>query len=169
MTTMISTTSTTSTTPTSTSSVTMTPNPLPIELWNIILTFSPHTVAKQFIYLAIVHKIFNPAELEVLKTKYIYDYLICSNPLNKHIYHIYNKLETIDTKIKYITNYNQIFKLIMSLKNSHIMNSLILKDYLLTKIENEQHRIKFNNITIKIKLDLCYRTNRSYTHMLKNL
>jgi hypothetical protein len=152
-----------------TTMTTMTPTPLPIELWNIILTFAPHTVAKQFIYLAMVHKIFNPTELEVLKTNYIYDYLIYSNPLNKHIYHIYNKLETIDTKIKYITNYNQIFKLIMSLKHSHIMNSLILKDYLLTKIENEQHRIKFNNITIKINLDLCYRTNRGYTHMLKYL
>ena len=68
----------------------MTPTPLPIELWNIILTFTPHTVAKQFIYLAIVHKIFNPNELGELKQKYIYDYLIGSSPLNKHIYNIYN-------------------------------------------------------------------------------
>jgi hypothetical protein len=146
----------------------MTPTPLPIELWNIILTFTPHTVAKQFIYLAIVHKIFNPNELGELKQKYIYDYLIGSSPLNKHIYNIYNKLSTIDTKYKYITNYSHIFQMVCTLKREYIINGLILKNYLLNKITNEKDKVKFEHITNTIYINRN-EFNRHYTQMLKNL
>jgi hypothetical protein len=141
---------------------------LPIELWNIILTFTAHHTAKYFIYLAIVSKSFNENELEVLKTKYIYDYIICSNPLNKHIYHIYNNLDTIDTKIKYITNYSKIFGMICSLNPQYIINSNILKNYLLNKIETVQDKNKFVNLTIRL-----YKNNNvnnvNYKTMLKHL
>ena len=147
---------------------TMTSTPLPIELWNIILTFTPHTAAKNFIYTVMVHKTFNPIELNGLKTKYIYDYLITSSPLNKTIYNIYNKLDTIDTKYKYITNYNNIFRMICTLEHEYIINSLILKDYLLNKITNEKDKVKFEHITDKIYKDR-YVFNRQYTKMLKHL
>jgi len=147
---------------------TMTPTPLPIELWNIILTFAPHTFAKQFIYLSMVHKIFNPTELEVLKTKYIYDYLICSNPLNKHIYQIYHSIETIDSNIKYITQCSHIYKYCMSNKIHELVNSLSLKNYLLNKIENNKHKTKFNNITRMVKSDYNS-VDVNYLHTLKYL
>tara|TARA_B100001142_G_C13699108_1_gene409119 strand:- start:8 stop:466 length:459 start_codon:yes stop_codon:yes gene_type:complete len=142
---------------------------LPIELWNIILEFTPHTNAKAFIYIVTVYKIFNKDELDELKNKYIYDYLIGSSPLNKHIYNIYNKLNTIDTKIKYITNYNHVFQMICTLEPEYIINSLILKNYLLNKIDNEKDKNKFEHITDRIYKDQCVFNNRHYTQMLKHL
>jgi len=141
---------------------------LPIELWNIILEFTHHTNAKAFIYIVDIHKIFNTDELYELKNKYIYDYLIGSSPLNKHIYNIYNKLNTIDTKIKYITHYSNVFKMMCTLEPEYIINSLILKNYLLNKIDNEKDKIKFEHITYRIYKERGV-FNRHYTQMLKHL
>ena len=46
-------------------------NKLPIELWNIILEFTPHTNSKDFIMLVTLYNIFTPDEFEELKKKYI--------------------------------------------------------------------------------------------------
>ena len=144
-------------------------NKLPIELWNMILEFTPHTNSKDFIMLVTLYKTFHPSELEELKKKYIYDYLIGSSPLTKHIYNIYNNLKTIDTKYKYITNYSNIFQLMCVLKPEYIINSLILKNYLLNKIDNEKDKTKFDNITDRIYRDSHEFNNRNYTKMLKYL
>jgi len=144
-------------------------NRLPIELWNIILSFSSPTKAKDFILLVILYKIFNFTELEELKQKYIYDYLIGSSPLNTHIYTIYNNIETIDTKIKYITNYNHVFQMMCTLEHEYIINSLVLKNYLLNKITNEKNKNKFEHITDRIYKDHSSFNNSLYTKMLKHL
>ena len=147
-------------------------NKLPIELWNMILEFTPHTNSKDFILLVTLYKLFNNHELEELKKKYIYDYIIGCSPLNKHIYSIYNNLTTIDTKMKYITNYSHIFQQMCKIKYEYIINSLKLKNYLLNKIDNKKDKIKFKNITDRIYRDseeFNNRNNRNYTHMLKYL
>lgn len=142
---------------------------LPIELWNIILEFTPHTKAKDFILIVTLYKIFTHNELEELKQKYIYDYLVGSSPLNKQIYIIYNNIESIDTKTKYITNYNKVFQMICTLEPDYIINSLILKNYLLNKITNKKDKVKFEHITDRIYKDHSVFNNRHYSKMLKHL
>ena len=146
---------------------------IPIELWNIILTFAPHNNAKQLIYLASVHKIFNQNDLDVLKQKYIYDYLICSNPLKKHIYHIYNNLEHINSRERYIKSYKTIYYEAFHLQRSSDMYDIsLLKDYLLNKIETKKNKDKFNNITFAIynnQTSSKTKTNTNYINMLKYL
>jgi len=142
---------------------------LPIELWNIILEFTPHTKAKDFILIVTLYKIFTPDELDELKQKYIYDYLIGSSPLNKMIYTVYNNLNNIDTKKKYIRNYCNIFQMMSTLHSKYIVNSLILKNYLLNKIANEKDKVKFEHITKRIYNDLCLVNNTNYAKMLKHL
>ena len=144
-------------------------NTLPIELWNIILSLSIHTNAKGFIYVVMLHKIFTLDELEELKKKYIYDYLISSSPLTKQIYNIYNNIGTIDTKIKYITNYNHVFQMMCTLEHEYIINSIILKTYLLKKKTNKKDKVKFERITYRIYDDHSAFNNRHYTKMLKHL
>ena len=141
---------------------------LPIELWSIILKCTPYTNAKDFIFLVTLYKLFNHHELEELKKKYIYDYIIECTPLNKHIYSIYNNLTTIDTKMKYITNYSHIFQQMCKIKHEYIINSLKLKNYLLNKIDNKKDKIKFQNITDRIYRDSEEFNNRNNRNKINN-
>ena len=128
---------------------------LPIELWNIILNHSKHATAKNFMYMVMVYKAFEPYELEALKLKYIYDYIIASSPLNKIIYSIYNKLDLINTKQKYINYYSKIFselKFMRDIKYDDGEVTLLLRNYLEDKIENKDLKQKFVNLTNKLSI-----------------
>lgn len=126
---------------------------IPMELWNIILNYSKHATAKNFMYMVMVYKVFEPYELEALKLKYIYDYIIASSPLNKIIYSIYNKLDLINTKQKYMNYYSKIFcelKFMRNIKSDHGEVTLLLRNYLEDKIENKDLKQKFVNLTNKL-------------------
>ena len=124
-------------------------NTLPVELWNIVLTFTPHSDAKHFIYIALLYKSFTIRELEELKKKYIYDYIISMNPLHKCIYKIYTTINTINTHNKYLKEFNSVYQIVTTIvydKN----NTMYFKNFLVDKITNKKHRQKFNNLTKQI-------------------
>ena len=130
---------------------------IPIELWNIILINSDNIGAKNFMYVVILHKLFIREELLTLTINYSYDYIIKSSPINYYIYKIYNDLDVIDTKYKYITYYNNLFQNITTLdKDSiNIKESIKIREYLASKIKNEKEKKKFENITTKIICNYC--------------
>ena len=123
---------------------------LPIELWNIVLTFTPHSDAKHFIYIALVYKSFSTRELEELKKKYIYDFLISTKPLHKCIYKIYNTIDTINTNAKYFKEFYNVYQIVSKCDSYDITNISAMKNFLADKITDEKQRIKFNNLTKKI-------------------
>ena len=128
---------------------------IPMELWNIILNYSKPATAKNFMYMVMVYKVFEPYELEALKLKYIYDYIIASSPLNKIIYSIYNKLDLINTKQKYMNYYSKIFcelKFMRDIKSDDGEVTLLLRNYLEDKIENKDLKQKFVNLTNKLSI-----------------
>ena len=137
---------------------------LPIELWNIILNHSKHATAKNFMYMVMVYKAFEPCELETLKIKYIYDHIIASSPLNKIIYSIYNKLDLINTKQKYINYYSKIFYEVYfsSRQFINIDESFVLRNYLADKIENKDLKQKFENLTNKLFSNQCNKKNEIF-------
>jgi hypothetical protein len=124
-------------------------NTLPVELWNIVLTFTPHSDAKRFIYISLVYKTYFASELEALKTKYVYDYLISTTPLHKCIYKIYNTINTINTNAKYFKEFNKVYQITSNISYDRI-NAIKLKNYLADKITNEKQRKKFDNLTNNI-------------------
>ena len=126
-------------------------NTLPVELWNIVLNFTPHSDAKHFIYIALVYKSFSTRELEAFKKKYIYDYLISTNPLHKCIYKIYNTINTINTHAKYFKEFNNVYEIVTTYDYYDRNYAVIVKNFLADKITNEKQRRKFNNITKKIE------------------
>lgn len=132
---------------------------LPIELWNIVLTFTPHSDAKRFIYISLVYKTYSASELEALKTKYVYDYLISTTPLHKCIYKIYNTINTINTNAKYFKEFNKVYQITSNISYDRI-NAINLKHYLADKITNEKQRNKFYNLTDNI-LALTYISNKN--------
>lgn len=125
-------------------------NTLPVELWNIVLTFTPHSDAKHFIYIALVYKSFSTRELEELKKKYIYDFLISTKPLHKCIYNIYNTIDTINTNSKYFKELYNVYQIVSTCDSYDRNFTVIVKNFLADKITNEKQRIKFNNLTKKI-------------------
>jgi hypothetical protein len=141
---------------------------LPIELWNIILINSDNIGAKNFMYVVILHKLFRPEELRDLSVNYSYDYIIKSSPINYYIYKIFNNLEAIDTKIKYITYYNKLFEMISTINRDYIniKESIMLREYLTTKIKNEKEKNKFENLTNTILFNYCSKENRSFNKMI---
>tara|TARA_B110001469_G_C9620407_1_gene309152 strand:- start:115 stop:579 length:465 start_codon:yes stop_codon:yes gene_type:complete len=125
-------------------------NILPIELWNIVLTFTPHYDAKHFIYIALVYKSLSTRELDGLKNKYIYDFLISTKPLHKCIYNIYNTIDTINTPNKYFKEFNKVYQIVSTCDSYDRNYTVIVKNFLADKITNEKQRRKFNNLTKKI-------------------
>jgi hypothetical protein len=126
---------------------------LPIELWNIILNSSTHGTVKNFMYMVIVYKVFEPYELSELKIKYMYDHIIASSPINNIIYTIYNKLDLINTKQKYINYYSKIFCELQFMRNitpDEREVNFFLRNYLTEKIENKDLKQKFENLTSKL-------------------
>ena len=123
---------------------------LPIELWNIVLTFTQHSDAKHFIYIALVYKSFTIIELDELKNKYIYDYLISTNQLHKCIYKIYNTIDTINTHTKYFQEFYKVYHIVSTTDSYDRDNTVAIKHFLADKITNKKQRIKFYNLTKKI-------------------
>jgi len=125
---------------------------LPIELWNIIFTFSNYENVMNLLYIMIVNKVFVPRQLEELKLKYIYDYIISSSQINKIIYSIYNNLDSINTKQKYINYYSKLYYTLVDIDRLSIntKESFMLRKYLANKIENSKVKQKYNNLTKKI-------------------
>ena len=143
---------------------------LPIELWNIILTYSDLKGSKNLIYICHIYKLFNSDELSCMNKKYIYDYIIASSLLNINIYKLYNTLETINTKSKYINVYAKFFKEICFLDKESITleKSLILRNHLESKISDSQLKQKFNNLT-HILVIQCKNKNNEFSKMLHYL
>ena len=125
---------------------------LPIELWNIIFTFSNYDNVRNLMNVMMVNKVFEPRQLDALKLKYIYDYIIASSQINKIIYSIYNNLDSINTKQKYINYYSKLYyKLLYIDKASiNVKESFMLINYLKNKIENSKIKRKYNNLTKQI-------------------
>ena len=125
---------------------------LPLELWNIIFTFSNYENVMNLLYIMIVNKVFVPRQLEELKLKYIYDYIISSSQINKIIYSIYNNLDSINTKQKYINYYSKLYYTLVDIDRLSIntKESFMLRKYLANKIENSKVKQKYNNLTKKI-------------------
>lgn len=125
---------------------------LPIELWNIIFTFSNYENVRSLMYVMTVNKIFEPRQLNELKLKYIYDYVISSSQINKIIYSIYNNLDSINTKLKYINYYSKLFHSLVDINRLtiNVKESFMLRNYLENKIKNSKIKQKFNNLTKKI-------------------
>jgi hypothetical protein len=126
---------------------------LPIELWNIILNSSTHGTVKNFMYMVMMYKVFEPYELSELKIKYMYDHIIASSPINNIIYSIYNKLDLINTKQKYINYYSKIFcelQFMSNITSDDREVTFFLRNYLAEKIENKDLKQKFENLTSKL-------------------
>ena len=125
---------------------------LPIEIWNIIFTFSNYDNVRNLMNVMMVNKVFEPRQLDALKLKYIYDYIIASSQINKIIYSIYNNLDSINTKQKYINYYSKLYyKLLYIDKASiNVKESFMLINYLKNKIENSKIKQKYNNLTKQI-------------------
>ena len=125
---------------------------LPIEIWNIIFTFSNYDNVRNLMNVMMVNKVFEPRQLDALKLKYIYDYIIASSQINKIIYSIYNNLDSINTKQKYINYYSKLYyKLLYIDKSSiNVKESFMLINYLANKIENSKIKQKYNNLTKQI-------------------
>ena len=125
---------------------------LPIEIWNIIFTFSNYDNVRNLMNVMMVNKVFEPRQLDALKLKYIYDYIIASSQINKIIYSIYNNLDSINTKQKYINYYSKLYyKLLYIDKASiNVKESFMLINYLKNKIENSKIKRKYNNLTKQI-------------------
>ena len=125
---------------------------LPIEIWNIIFTFSNYDNVRNLMNVMMVNKVFEPRQLDALKLKYIYDYIIDSSQINKIIYSIYNNLDSINTKQKYINYYSKLYyKLLYIDKSSiNVKESVMLINYLANKIENSKIKQKYNNLTKQI-------------------
>ena len=144
---------------------------LPLELWNIILDYSNHEDVKQFMYVIMVYKVFDHSELNTLKISYIYQHIVASSPLNKTIYSIYNNLDMIKTKQKYINYYSKIYYEISSLNRMYvnIEESLLLRNYLANKIESKDLKQKFENLTNKvININInCKSSNGNILKMLE--
>jgi len=143
---------------------------LPIELWNIIFTFSNYENVMNLLYIMIVNKVFEPVELKELKLKYIYDYIISSSQINKIIYSIYNNLDSINTKQKYINYYSKLFHSLLDINRLtiNVKESFILRKYLANKIENSKVKQKYNNLTKKI-ITISYKHDQqtNITNILK--
>ena len=125
---------------------------LPIEIWNIIFTFSNYDNVRNLMNVMMMNKVFEPRQLDELKLKYIYDYIIDSSQINKIIYSIYNNLDSINTKQKYINYYSKLYyKLLYIDKSSiNVKESVMLINYLANKIENSKIKQKYNNLTKQI-------------------
>ena len=125
---------------------------LPIELWNIIFTFSNYDNVRNLMNVMMVNKVFEPRQLDALKLKYIYDYIIASSQINKIIYSIYNNLDSINTKQKYINYYSKLYyKLLYIDKASiNVKESFMLINYLKNKIKDSKIKQKYNNLTKQI-------------------
>jgi hypothetical protein len=143
---------------------------LPIELWNIIFTFSNYENVMNLLYVMIVNKVFKPGELKELKLKYIYDYIISSSQINKIIYSIYNNLDSINTKQKYINYYSKLFHSLLDINRLtiNVKESFMLRKYLANKIENSKVKQKYNNLTKKI-ITISYKHDQQtkITNILK--
>ena len=143
---------------------------LPLELWNIIFTFSNYENVMNLLYIMIVNKVFVPRQLEELKLKYIYDYIISSSQINKIIYSIYNNLDSINTKQKYINYYSKLYYTLVDIDRLSIntKESFILRKYLANKIENSKVKQKYNNLTKKI-ITISYKHDQqtNITNILK--
>jgi len=143
---------------------------LPIELWNIIFTFSNYENVMNLLYIMIVNKVFVPRQLEELKLKYIYDYIISSSQINKIIYSIYNNLDSINTKQKYINYYSKLYYTLVDIDRLSIntKESFMLRKYLANKIENSKVKQKYNNLTKKI-ITISYKHDQqtNITNILK--
>ena len=141
---------------------------LPLELWNIILDYSNHEDVNTFIYVIMVYKVFDQSELDALKLNYIYDTIISSSPLNKTIYSIYNNLDMIKTKQKYINYYSKIYNEIsLNVVYVNIEESLLLRNYLANKIDNDDLKQKFENLTNKVININCKSSNGNILKMLE--
>ena len=125
---------------------------LPIEIWNIIFTFSNYDNVRNLMNVMMVNKVFEPRQLDALKLKYIYDYIIASSQINKIIYSIYNNLDSINTKQKYINYYSKLYyKLLYIDKASiNVKESFMLINYLKNKIKDSKIKQKYNNLTKQI-------------------
>ena len=143
---------------------------LPLELWNIIFTFSNYENVMNLLYIMIVNKVFVPRQLEELKLKYIYDYIISSSQINKIIYSIYNNLDSINTKQKYINYYSKLYYTLVDIDRLSIntKESFMLRKYLANKIENSKVKQKYNNLTKKI-ITISYKQTQqtNITNILK--
>jgi len=143
---------------------------LPLELWNIIFTFSNYENVMNLLYIMIVNKVFVPRQLEELKLKYIYDYIISSSQINKIIYSIYNNLDSINTKQKYINYYSKLYYTLVDIDRLSIntKESFMLRKYLANKIENSKVKQKYNNLTKKI-ITISYKQDQqtNITNILK--
>ena len=144
---------------------------LPIELWNIILLYSDLKGSKNFIYLISIYKVFENDELIEINKNYIYDYIVGSSFLNVNIYKLYNTLDSINTKTQYISAYLNIFENMCYLDRNiiNIEESLLLRNYLETKISDKQLKQKFNNLTNKIIDVGCNHNNKEFSKMIKFL
>jgi hypothetical protein len=143
---------------------------LPIELWNIIFTFSNYDDVRNLMYIMKVYKVFEPLDLDGLKLKYIYDYIISSSPINKIIYSIYNNLDSINTKQKYINYYSKLYYKLDTLDSItiNIKESFMLRNYLSNKIEKSKVKQKYNNLTKKL-ISVSYKKDQQtkITNILK--
>ena len=143
---------------------------LPIELWSIIFTFSNYENVRNFMYVMTLNKVFESRQLKELKLKYIYDYVISSSQINKIMYSIYNNLDSINTKLKYINYYSKLFHSLVDINRLtiNVNESLMLRNYLANKIKNSKFKQKYNNLTKKI-ISVSYKQDQqtNITNMLK--
>ena len=125
---------------------------LPIEIWNIIFTFSNYDNVRNLMNVMMVNKVFEPRQLDALKLKYIYDYIIASSQINKIIYSIYNNLDSINTKQKYINYYSKLYYKLLYIDKASInlKESFMLINYLKNKIKDSKIKQKYNNLTKQI-------------------
>ena len=143
---------------------------LPIELWNIIFTFSNYENVRNLLYVMMMNNVFEPGQLEELKLKYIYDYIIASSPINKIIYSIYNNLDSINSKQKYINYYSKLFHTLSMIDRLtiNVKETFMLRNYLVNKIENSKVKQKYKNLT-KTLIRVSYKKDQQtkITNMLK--
>ena len=141
---------------------------LPIEIWNIIFTFSSYDNVRNLMNVMVLNKVFEPRQLDELKLKYIYDYIIASSQINKIIYSIYNNLDSINTKEKYINYYSKLYyKLLYIDKLSiNVKESFMLINYLKNKIKDSKIKQKYNNLTKQI-ITIYSNQNQQTNNMLK--
>jgi len=125
---------------------------LPIELWNIILIFSDSKSSKNFMYVCHLYKLFNKETLIEINKNYIYDYIVSPSLLNINIYKLFNTIEEINTKSKYITIYASLFENMCYLDREliNIDESLLLRNHLESKIKDVKLKQKFQHLTNKI-------------------
>ena len=141
---------------------------LPIEIWNIIFTFSNYDNVRNLMNVMMLNKVFEPRQLDELKLKYIYDYIIASSQINKIIYSIYNNLDSINTKEKYINYYSKLYyKLLYIDKLSiNVKESFMLINYLKNKIKDSKIKQKYNNLTKQI-ITIYSNQDQQTNNMLK--